>query len=159
MTRRLYKHKLLLDEGFPPRYYFPNLNQRFDVKHIKNDLKKIGLPDYEVYEIAIKLKRLIVTYNTKDFKQLASKSKEAGVIGVSPLMPYYQIDNKLISLLTKSTKNTLKGKYTSLKSIKTRDTAKNLLAKVKKAEDLLANEKITLPYDLSKNIDHYLWDK
>ncbi len=45
MTSRFYKHKLLLDEGFPPRSYFPRLNQRFEVKHIKSDLRKIGLPD------------------------------------------------------------------------------------------------------------------
>jgi hypothetical protein len=39
---------LLLDEGFPPRSYFPMLNERFDVKHVKTDLRKIGLPDEKV---------------------------------------------------------------------------------------------------------------
>jgi hypothetical protein len=49
MVRTFYKHKLLFDEGFPPRWYFPRLNERFDVKHIKDDFRKIGLPDSEVY--------------------------------------------------------------------------------------------------------------
>ena len=52
MTHRFYKHKLLLDEGFPPRSYFPN---------VKDDLRKIGLPDGEVNALAVQLKRLIVT--------------------------------------------------------------------------------------------------
>jgi hypothetical protein len=69
MASGFYKHKVLLDEGFPPRIYFPRVNQRFDVKHVKNDLRKIGLPDEEVYELAAMQKRLIVTYNAKDFKR------------------------------------------------------------------------------------------
>jgi hypothetical protein len=114
MPSKLYKHKLLLDEGFPPRVYFPRLNQRFDVKHVKADLRKIGLPDEQVYALAAEQKRLIITYNAKDFKRLAEKSKDTGVIGVSALMPYAHIDNKLTSLLTKSSKNALYGKYTAL---------------------------------------------
>jgi len=57
MVRRLYKHKLLLDVVFPPRSYFPMLNHRFDVKHVKTDLKYIGLPDEKVYALAAQLKR------------------------------------------------------------------------------------------------------
>jgi len=114
MTRRFYKHKLLLDEGFPPRSYFPLLNERFDVKHVKQDLRKIGLPDDQVYALAVQLKRLIVTYNDKDFKPLAPKSKETGIIGVPPTTPYPTVDKKLTALLTKSSANALRGKYTPL---------------------------------------------
>jgi hypothetical protein len=114
MTSRFYKHKLLLDEGFPPRFYFPRFNQLFDVKHIKSDLRKIGLPDEHVYAIAAEQKRLIVTYNVKDFKRLARNSKDTGVIGVSPLTSYTYIDNKLTALLPKNTQNALLGKYTAL---------------------------------------------
>ncbi len=114
MVHKFFKHKLLLDEGFPPRLYFPRLNQRFDVKHMKDDFKKIGLPDTEVYAFARESKRLIVTYNAKDFRRLAHNSKETGVIGVPALMPYYHIDNKLTSLLINSNAHALKGKYTAL---------------------------------------------
>jgi Domain of unknown function (DUF5615) len=114
MGSRFYKHTLLLDEGFPPRSYFPRLNQRFDVKHVKIDLKKIGLPDEEVHALAAAHKRLVVTYNTKDFKRLARKSPDTGVIGVSALMSYAHIDKKLTALLTKSTHNALYGTYTSI---------------------------------------------
>jgi len=33
------------------------LNHRFDVKHVKTDLKYIGLPDEKVYALAAQLKR------------------------------------------------------------------------------------------------------
>ena len=115
MGSKFYKHTVLLDEGFPPRSYFPRLNQRFDVKHLKIDLKKIGLSDEEVHALAAAHKRLIVTYNTKDFQRLAHKSRDTGVIGVSALMPYAHIDNKLTALLTTSTHNALYGKYTPLR--------------------------------------------
>jgi hypothetical protein len=90
------------------------LNQRFDVKHIKSDLKKIGLPDKEIYELAAQLGRLVVTYNDKDFKPLAPNSKETGVIGVPPTTPYATVDKKLTALLTRSSVKALYGKYTSL---------------------------------------------
>lgn len=106
-----------MDEGFPPRLYFPRLNERFDVKHIKTDFKKIGLPDTEVYAFARESKRLIVTYNAKDFRRLAHNSKETGIIGVPALMLYYHIDNKLTSLLTNSSPHALQGKYTALSEI------------------------------------------
>ncbi len=115
MAHTFYKQKLLLDEGFPPRSYFPMLNQRFDVKHIKDDFKLIGLPDTEVYAVAVKMNRLIITYNAKDFRHMAQNSKDTGVIGVSALMSYDHIDKKLTSLLTKSTSNALQGKYTALR--------------------------------------------
>src|SRR5947199_7859024 len=114
MPRTFYKHKVLLDEGFPPRWYFPMVNERFDVKHIKHDFQKIGLPDTEVFAFAAQVKRLIVTYNAKDFRPLAATSQETGVIGVSALMPYHQIDTKLTSLLTNSSEHALRGTYTAL---------------------------------------------
>jgi hypothetical protein len=114
MGHRFYKHKLLLDEGFPPRSYFPMLNHRFDIKHIRDDLKYIGLPDEEVYKLARHLKRLIITYNEKDFKPLAPQSKDTGVIGVTPTTPYATVDKKLTALLTKSTEKALRGKFTVL---------------------------------------------
>ena len=114
MTHRFYKHKLLLDEGFPPRSYFRNNNQRFDVKHVKDDLRKIKLPEEEVYALAVQMKRLIVTYNAKDFRRIAGNSQDTGVIGVGALTPYHHIDTKLTFLLTKSSPTALQGTYTAL---------------------------------------------
>lgn len=112
MPRRFYKHKLLLDEGIPFRNRFPILNHRFDVKHIKGDLNHTGLSDPDIFKLAIIQGRLIVTYNHKDFQEMAQTSKNTGVIGLTTNLIYDQIDKKLASLLNKATKNSLFGKLT-----------------------------------------------
>ncbi len=91
MVHRFYKHKLLLDENMPSRLEFPRLNGLFDVKHIRDDLKSGGLSDPQVYDLAVKQQRLIVTFNAKDFRELATQSQETGIIGVSTNLPSHQI--------------------------------------------------------------------
>ena len=114
MAHRFHKHKLLLDENFSSRLNFPRLNGLFDVKHIRDDLHLIGLPDSEVYSLAVKQQRLIVTYNAKDFKEFASQRLASGVIGVSSNLPTHQIDTKLTALLVKSTSKALYGRFTPI---------------------------------------------
>ncbi len=123
MAHRFHKHKLLLDENFAPRFKFPRLNGLFDVKHLRDDLKhlrddlhKNGISDAQVYDLAVKLKRLIVTYNAKDFKALAPRSQDTGIIGISPNLSSQHIDKKLTALLVKSNEQVLQGTYTTLTS-------------------------------------------
>ncbi len=116
MAHRFYKHKLLLDENFAPRLKFPRLNGLFDVKHLRDDLHKNGISDAQVYDLAVKLKRLIVTYNAKDFKALAPRSQDSGIIGISPNLSSQHIDKKLTALLVKSNEQVLQGTYTALTS-------------------------------------------
>lgn len=112
MPKIFYRHKLIFDENLPTRENFPLLNNRFDLRHIAADYKHSGLPDFKVYKLAKKEGRLLVTYNIKDFKELATRSNITGIIGVSPNLTFDQIDKKLTSLLTKSTKKELFGKFT-----------------------------------------------
>lgn len=112
MPKIFYRHKLILDENLPTRENFPLLNNRFDLKHIADDYKQGGLPDFKVYKLAQKEERLLVTYNIKDFKELAAISITTGIIGVSPNLTLDQIDKKLTSLFTKATKKELLGKFT-----------------------------------------------
>ena len=112
LSRRFYKHKLLLDENFPTRKDFPTLNRRFDVKHVGADLNQQGLSDPLVYDLARKQGRLVITRNIKDFRELALTSNDTGVIGISPNLTFDQIDKKLTALLNKSTKKSLLGKLT-----------------------------------------------
>ena len=102
----------MLDENFPVRSYFPNLNRRYDVKHLTKDLNLASLSDPKVYKFAQKEGRIIVTYNIKDFIPLVENDTESGVIGVSPNLPPDQVDKKLTALLAKSTKKSLLGKLT-----------------------------------------------
>jgi predicted nuclease of predicted toxin-antitoxin system len=110
MLKRFYKHKLLLDENMPTRQDFPHLNKLFDVKHIRDDLHKDGLDDPQVYDLAVTLKRLVVTYNIKDFRKLAAQSLNSGVIGISAHLTFQQIDTKLTALLVKSSEKALAGR-------------------------------------------------
>jgi predicted nuclease of predicted toxin-antitoxin system len=114
MTRKFYKHKLLLDENVPNRTHFPTLNERFDLKHVVADYKQGSIPDEAVYELARKEKRLLVTYNIKDFIQLASKSTDMGIIGLSAQLSAEQIDTKLTALLRRNTLRRLAGKVTEI---------------------------------------------
>lgn len=114
MSPKPKRYKVLLDENFPTRKYLPWLNQRFDVKHLVADLNKGGLKDPEVHALAVQQHRLIVTYNvTEDLmRELATKSKESGVIGVSTNVSFEHTDKKLTSLLTKKKPGDLFGKFT-----------------------------------------------
>lgn len=114
MSIKFHKFKLLLDENLPPRTYFKRLNHLFNVKHISIDLKQAGLSDEKVYKEAVKLNRLIITFNGDDFKNFAQKSKKTGIIYVSNNLTPDQIDRKLTALLLRSTPNSLYGKFTTL---------------------------------------------
>jgi predicted nuclease of predicted toxin-antitoxin system len=114
MVHRLYKHRLLLDENMPSRREFPRLNGLFDVKHIRDDLHNAGLPDPHVYALAAKLRRLIVTFNARDFRILAMQSQDTGIIGVSAHLSNHQIDTKITALLVRSSAKALQGKLTTI---------------------------------------------
>ena len=114
MPRKPYRHRLLLDEGLYIRKTLPRTNSRHDIKHIKHDLNKGGIKDEEVYSIAVKNKRIVITYNIGDFKRLARKSSNSGVIGISQGILPNQLDKKLNALLSRKNPKCLYGKYTSL---------------------------------------------
>jgi len=114
MPHKPYKHKLLLDEGLYPRNVLQRTNNRQNLMHIKHDLNKGGIPDKEVYEVACKQKRIVVTYNIDDFRVLAKLNKESGVIGVTDNLSPNQLDTKLSSLLNKNPEKSFYGKHTPL---------------------------------------------
>jgi predicted nuclease of predicted toxin-antitoxin system len=114
MVYRFYKHKLLLDENMPLHLEFPRLNGLFDVKHVRDDLGSGGIADPDVYALAVKLQRLIVTFNARDFKLVATRSQVTGIIAVSATLPSQQIDTKLTALLVRSSAKALLGKLTTI---------------------------------------------
>lgn len=111
MPHKIYRHRLLLDENFPVRSKLPRLNSRFDLKHITEDLKESGISDGKLFKIAVRLKRLLVTFNDRHFREKSKNSKDTGVIGVSTNLSNEQIDKKLTSLLIKSGPKELFGKF------------------------------------------------
>lgn len=111
---RVYKHRLLLDEGLPYKIRLPRTNSRYNLKHLKENLKQSGLSDDKVYKLAVKMQRLLVVFNIKHFRDLATKSKNSGIIGISQNLSPEQIDKKLTALLVKSKPRDLYGKFTSI---------------------------------------------
>lgn len=88
------------------------------MKHIVADYKMKGLSDPQVFKFAHREKRILVTYNSKDFKGLISQSSTVGVVGISSNILLTDIDKKLTALLTHSKKGELAGKFTSLDASK-----------------------------------------
>src|SRR3990167_7744691 len=97
-TRHSSKLKLLFDEPLPPRQQFPKLNNYCDIKHVRNDLKQPGLTDSQVYSLANRQERLLVTFNIKHFRPMISED-QMSVIGISPNLLANQIDRKLLSFI------------------------------------------------------------
>ena len=110
MPKRFYKHKTLLDEQISPRQFFPRLNELFDVKHIKHDLNLAGLPDPEIYELARKQSRIILTKNVKDFRPLLLEDSP-GIISIPESWSLSRIDSKLTALLMRHGPNYFRGHY------------------------------------------------
>jgi predicted nuclease of predicted toxin-antitoxin system len=113
MPKPFYKHKLLLDEHLPPRQVLVILNAHLDVKHISHDLHLAGLPDPELYELALKQGRIILTINIKDFRPLL-RDDSPGVISIPQNWSAQRIDSKLTALLMKHGPNYFRGRYRSL---------------------------------------------
>lgn len=114
MPKRYIKYKLLLDENLPPRHRLPYLNERYDVKHVAEDLHHSGLGDKHVYELAVVQKRVLVTYNVKHFKPLAGTQADQGIIGLPPNVPRSKLDTKLVAFLTRTAPTKLRSRYLPL---------------------------------------------
>jgi Domain of unknown function (DUF5615) len=113
MPKPFYKHKTLLDEHLLHRRLYPMLNAHFDVKHIRDDLKQGGLPDPQVYELAVKQGRIILTTNVKHFRPLL-RDDCLGIIGIPDAWLPDRIDTKLTALLMKHGPTYFRGRYYSL---------------------------------------------
>ena len=113
MPKRFYKHKTLLDEQISPRQFFPRLNERFDVKHIKHDLNLASLPDPAVYELAVSQGRIILTKNVKDFRPLLQVDSP-GIIGIPETWSNSRVDTKLTALLMQHGPTYFKGRFRPL---------------------------------------------
>ena len=113
MSKPFYKHKLLLDEHLFSRRFFPLLNERFDVKHIKEDLRHGGMGDPDIYELAVSQGRIILTSNVKDFRFLLRETSP-GVIGIPEAWSASRIDTKLTALLMRHGSNHFRDRYQPL---------------------------------------------
>lgn len=92
------RHKLLLDEGLPRKEAYPRANNYHSLRHIVHDVGKGGAKDKDVYAIANKEKRIVVVFNTKDFRPLIFP-QSVSVISLSTNLTDRQVDLKLCKAL------------------------------------------------------------
>ncbi len=89
---------------------FPNLNRQFDVKHVASDLGLSGSSDEQVYKLADRESRLLITFNIKDFRSMVGPTK-ISVIGASTKLKEEDLDKKLVQLLKTITPAELQGNF------------------------------------------------
>ena len=108
MHRSFHKHKLLLDEQLYHRRLYPSLNEHFDVEHIRDDLHLGGLPDPDVYKLALSQGRIILTKNVKDFRPLL-REDSPGAIGIPEAWSAARLDTALTALFMRHGPNYFRG--------------------------------------------------
>jgi predicted nuclease of predicted toxin-antitoxin system len=116
MPKRFFKHKILLDENMPSRLLLERLNQHFDVKHIRDDIRHGQIDDPDVYQLAVSQGRIVVTFNGSDFRPLVGTldGHEPGVIDVPAGWAAASIDTKLTALLMRHGPKYFAGHYRTL---------------------------------------------
>ncbi len=100
MSPRQSRLKLLLDEMFPGRNNFPELNKIHNLKHVIHDFHIVNNQDQSVVNLAKKEKRILISRNEKHMIGLC---KVAGVplICITEAMTYEEIDSQIVSILKK----------------------------------------------------------
>ena len=111
MPKGFHKHKLLFDENMDARQLFPRLNEHFDVKHVRDDLKLGGLKDPPVYDLAVAQARILITLNGDDFRPLVGTKSDAGVIKIPDAWTRERVDSKLTALLKSHGPKYFAGQY------------------------------------------------
>ncbi|MCR4277967.1 MAG: DUF5615 family PIN-like protein [Candidatus Berkelbacteria bacterium] len=113
--RRGAKPKFLLDEGLPRKSSFPTLNEYCSVKHINHDYHLSGAKDRQVYELALRDGRLLVTLNTKDFTPLLSENRPS-IISLTPNISNTKADQKILSLAKRLRESEFLGQHFTITS-------------------------------------------
>lgn len=104
------KFRLLLDSAFAISTQFPKLQKRANIVHCIHDCGlSTQAEDEEIYKIAVKGNRFVLTINFKDFKPLVQKGK-AGVIGIPSQLSNEEIDTKVANFIADKDPNDLLGK-------------------------------------------------
>lgn len=112
------KYKLLLDEGLPHKESYPLLNNYFNLRHIVHDFSHGGVSDKKVYALANKEGRMVIVFNTKDFRPLISHNS-VSVISLSTNLTDKQVELKLNKILKNMKPSEIKGHLISVTNVGT----------------------------------------
>lgn len=103
------KPKFLLDEGLPPRKVLKSCNQTWNIKHVRDDFGLGGATDIAVFEVAKKENRILITFNTKDFRKLLSKH-DPSILDISSKIPTDKLDALIMKQVMSLGSSDLNGK-------------------------------------------------
>lgn len=108
-SKRFIKFKLLLDEGLSLPNKYPIINKTYNVKHIVSHFKHLrGKEDDKVYKTATKENRIVVVFNTKDYKPLIKKNGSS-IILLSNKLSNKDADLKICKTLKQLSSKQSKG--------------------------------------------------
>jgi len=106
---------LLLDAAFARPRTFTKLHKKANVTHVIFDY---NLPpqcsDEEIYLLATKENRFVVTINYQDFRRLVKKGK-AGIIAIPSELSNHEIDTLLSVFLSAKNPEEYRGKSVKVK--------------------------------------------
>ncbi len=110
------KFKILLDAAFASVQAFPRLSRKANLAHVVHTyhLSKTST-DEEIYQLATKENRFVVTINFKDFRKMV-KRNGPGIIGIESQLSNKEIDNKIADYLTGKNPDDFIGKAIRIKS-------------------------------------------
>jgi len=94
------RHRLLLDEMFPRRNTFPQLNKFHDLKHVLHDLHLTDNQDENVVKLAKAQKRILISKNKKHMIKRC-ESEQVRLICITETMDWEEIDSLIMAALRK----------------------------------------------------------
>lgn len=94
------RYRLLLDEMFPLRNSFPQLNKLHDLKHVLHDLHLSDNQDEKVVRLAKIQKRILISKNKKHMIKLCQK-EQVTLICITETMDWEEIDSMVTAALRK----------------------------------------------------------
>ncbi|MFZ2202401.1 MAG: DUF5615 family PIN-like protein [Microgenomates group bacterium] len=94
------RYRLLLDEMFPRRKTFPQLNKLHDLKHVLHDFHLEDNQDENVVKLAKFQKRILISKNKKHMIQLC-ESEQVTLICITETMDWEEIDKVIMATLRK----------------------------------------------------------
>jgi len=112
-SKRIIKYKLLLDEGLSLAKSYPKLNNFHNLKHIVHDLKKSGIKDEPLYDLATRENRILIVFNIKDFRKIV-KRNGISVINLSSNLSNKEADLKILKALKEMKPDQIKGYLISI---------------------------------------------
>lgn len=104
------KFRLLFDVAFAHPSLFKRLTKKANLAHARHTYNiSPQAEDKDIYQLAVKENRFVVTINYEDFKKLVKKDK-AGIIGIPPYLSNEQIDKILTDFISEKDPEDYKGK-------------------------------------------------